>query len=77
MKMNDYNLPFELKYCMTLLNREIIERRDEVFYDGDCTDFGNEVGYCIGRIIENMTERQIRDFIHGLQHGISLTNGTH
>jgi hypothetical protein len=31
----------------------------------------------LGTFIHNMTDEQITDFIHGLQHGISLTNGTH
>ena len=75
--MNDYNLPYELKYCVTLLIRELSEKQPEIFYDGDCVDFGNEVGYCLGHVLENMNEEQIRDFLHGLQHGISLTNGTH
>ena len=75
--MNDYNLPYELKYCVTLLIRELSEKQPEIFYDGDCVDFGNEVGYCLGHVLDNMTEEQITDFIHGLQHGISLTNGTH
>ena len=75
--MNDYNLPYELKYCVTLLIRELSEKQPEIFYDGDCVDFGNEVGYCLGHVLENMTEEQICDFIHGIRHGISLTNGTH
>ena len=75
--MSNYNLPYELKYCVTLLTRELIEKQKDIHYSGDCLDFGNEVGYCIGHVIDNMTEEQISDFIHGLQHGISLTNGTH
>jgi hypothetical protein len=46
-------------------------------YKGDISDLGNEVGYCVGQIIKNMTEEQVTDFIHGIRHGISLTNGTH
>ena len=73
--MNDYNLPYSLKYCTTLLARELTE--NPVWYDGDISDFGNEVGYALGKVIQNMTEQQITDFIRGLEHGISLTNGTH
>jgi hypothetical protein len=73
--MNEYNLPYSLKYCTTLLARELDEKH--IWYEGDISDFGNEVGYCLGQVIENMNEEQIRDFLHGLQHGISLTNGTH
>jgi len=46
-------------------------------YDGDMADFGNEVGFALGNVIENMNEEQISDFITGLMHGISLTNETH
>jgi predicted hydrocarbon binding protein len=53
------------------------EKALDVKYNGDISDLGNEVGYCLGHIIKDMTEEQIRDFISGLKHGISLTNGTH
>jgi hypothetical protein len=53
------------------------EKAFDVKYKGDMSDLGNEVGFCLGHVIENMTEKQIKDFITGLKHGISLTNGTH
>ena len=43
----------------------------------DMSDVGNEVGYVVGHVFSNMTEEEIKDFIIGLKHGISLTNGTH
>ena len=43
----------------------------------DISDIGNEVGFGIGSILENMTEEEINDFISGFKHGVSLTNGTH
>jgi hypothetical protein len=46
-------------------------------YNGDISDIGNEVGYAIGNILENMTEDEINSFITGFKHGVSLTNGTH
>ena len=46
-------------------------------YNGDISDIGNEVGYAIGSILENMTEDEINSFITGFKHGVSLTNGTH
>lgn len=73
--MNDYNLPYSLNYCVRLLARELTEKH--IWYEGDMADLGNEVGFCLGQVIQNLTEDQITDFIHGLQHGISLTNGTH
>lgn len=63
---------------MSTLARMLEEKVEKVQYEGDISDFGNEVGYVLGKhVIANMDETQIRDFIHGLQHGISLTNGTH
>ena len=43
----------------------------------DLSDIGNEVGFCLGSILKDMTEEDIRDFIMGFRHGVSLTNGTH
>ena len=46
-------------------------------YQGDISDLGNEFGYMVGSRYKNMTEDEINDLIHGIKHGISLTNGTH
>lgn len=43
----------------------------------DISDLGNEFGISLGKAIPNITEDQINDFMVGLRHGISLTNGTH
>lgn len=50
---------------------------DMMKYTGDLSDFGNEVGFWVGKHYENMTEDEIRLFITGFKHGVSLTNGTH
>ena len=58
-----------------ILNR-IKTQLDEVNYDnGDMSDIGNEIGLVLGEFIT--TESELQDFIHGIRHGISLTNGTH
>ena len=58
-----------------ILNR-IKTQLDEVNYDnGDMSDIGNEIGVVLGEFIT--TESELQDFIHGIRHGISLTNGTH
>ena len=58
-----------------ILNR-IKTQLDEVNYDnGDVSDVGNEIGIVLGEFIT--TEEELNDFIHGVRHGISLTNGTH
>jgi len=45
------------------------------YNSGDLSDVGNEIGIVLGKYIKN--EDQLQDFITGLKHGISLTNGTH
>lgn len=72
---NECELPHTIKYCVTLLSRQLADA--DIHYEGDISDLGNEVGYALGNVIYNMNEKQITDFIHGLRHGISLTNGTH
>jgi hypothetical protein len=47
------------------------------YNNGDISDIGNEIGFTIGSILENMTDEEINDFISGFRHGVSLTNGTH
>ncbi len=52
--------------------------KSEIKYKSDdLCDAGNELGFIIGNIIPKMTDEQIEEFITGLRHGISLTNGTH
>ena len=46
-------------------------------YAGDISDLGNEIGLAVGSTFNNMTEEEIRDFISGFRHGVSLANGTH
>jgi hypothetical protein len=71
----DNELPHDLSHCINLFISELGSKK--INYYGDISDFGNEVGYALGKTIENMSNTQIRDFISGLRHGISLTNGTH
>lgn len=66
----------EIEFKKTLT--DISKRLLTVQYDnGDISDIGNEIGFTIGSILENMTQEEIGDFIRGFRHGISLTNGTH
>jgi hypothetical protein len=58
-----------------ILNR-IKTQLDKVNYDnGDVSDVGNEIGIVLGDFIT--TESELQDFITGIRHGMSLTNGTH
>lgn len=66
----------EIDFKKTLI--DISKRLPTVQYDnGDISDIGNEIGFTIGSILENMTQEEIGDFIRGFRHGVSLTNGTH
>jgi len=60
--------------------KEVISKIEKRIEDmppyGDAADFGNEIGYCVGQS-HFFTEEDTQDFITGLIHGISLTNGTH
>lgn len=48
---------------------------DKVTYEyGDYSDIGNEVGFVLGKTI---TKDELDDFLAGLRHGISLSDGTH
>jgi hypothetical protein len=55
----------------------LLEYSRSMEYEGDLSDCGNEIGHTVGLKYKNMTEGQIEDFITGIRHGISLTNGTH
>ena len=55
----------------------LTEKSNVTVYDGDLSDCGNEIGNMVGSKYKNMTEGEIEDFITGIRHGISLTNGTH
>ena len=56
---------------------EISNRKLQQSYSGDISDLGNEIGHALGKVLSNMNEVEITDFIHGLRHGISMTNETH
>jgi hypothetical protein len=54
---------------------EIISQLASIDYSGDLPDIGNEIGIVIAKYFDK--ENTVEDFIHGLKHGISLTDGTH
>ena len=57
------------------IKERIKARLDNLKNDGDLSDIGNEIGFVLGKYLT--TDDEFNDFIHGLKHGISLTNGTH
>ena len=66
----------DIRLMMKLLSSKIDEKLKDIKYQGDISDLGNEVGYCVGKVL-NMNEQDTNDFITGIKHGISLTNETH
>jgi hypothetical protein len=57
---------------------ELAEQISKADYKGlDTSDIGNEIGYQLGTILKDLDEEEIRNFIVGFKHGVSLTNGTH
>ena len=58
-----------------ILNRIKTQLENINYPNGDISDVGNEIGIAIGQYLS--TEEELNDFIAGLKHGISLTNGTH
>jgi hypothetical protein len=59
--------------------KEISERLSDLPYEnGDIGDIGNEIGVILGKYMkENSFGWEKEDFISGLNHGISIANGTH
>lgn len=65
-------------YKFDYIKSEISEKMNNIFYDGDLSDIGNEIGIIIGKHIEkDKLGYELEDFIAGLKHGISLVDGTH
>jgi hypothetical protein len=70
-------MPGKTADIMAQISLSLSERIFEVKYNGDISDLGNEIGFVLGNVITDLRKGEITDFMHGLQHGISLTNGTH
>lgn len=67
---------FSPKIFQDLLE-DLKKREKEINYIGDISDMGNELGISVGKLYPEMNQQEIDDLIHGIKHGISLTNGTH
>ena len=76
-KRTDSELPDTIQNTLYQLVSNLGKTMDGIKYYGDISDLGNEIGYAVGNVIKDMTEQETTDFIHGIRHGISLTNGTH
>jgi len=58
------------------IKQEISEALSNLCYEkGDLTDIGNEIGIIIAKYFDAQNTKD--DFLSGLEHGISLTDGSH
>jgi hypothetical protein len=55
--------------------QEIMVQLASIDYEGDLSDIGNEIGIVIAKYFDK--ENTVNDFISGIKHGVSLTDGTH
>ena len=55
----------------------IDEIRTRNYLEGDLSDLGNEIGIIVGKYICDDLGFDKDDFISGIRHGISLSDGTH
>jgi hypothetical protein len=62
-----------MKNKFEAVKKEIIKQLANCTYQGDSSDLGNEIGVVIGKL----SKEEVRDFKFGLDHGISLSDGTH
>lgn len=56
---------------------EISQKLTTLKYVGDISDIGNEIGIIIAKYSSTDFGWDLQGFIDGLNHGISLTDGTH
>jgi len=61
------------------LSKELSEKLSNLPYqNGDISDIGNEIGIIIAKYFdEDDLGYDLEGFIHGVKHGVSLTDGTH
>ena len=62
-------------FKFNIVKSELREQLNKINYKGDLSDIGNEIGIIIAKHFDE--DNTVEDFIHGLKHGISLTDGTH
>ena len=58
------------------VKNEIVKELDDLMIDSDFSDIGNNIGIAIGKY-RNKLGYEFDDLISGIEHGISISNGTH
>lgn len=61
------------------ISTELSERLSNLPYqNGDISDIGNEIGIIIAKYFDDKElGYDLEGFIHGIKHGVSITDGTH
>ncbi len=57
------------------VTKEIADTLLTLHYEGDLSDIGNEIGVVIAKYFDAKNTKE--NFLIGLKHGISITDGTH
>ena len=60
-----------------LINKLIGLRGKSPIQHGDLSDLGNEIGIVIGQYTSDEMGYEKDDFVAGINHGISISEGTH
>jgi len=60
-----------------LIDKLIGLRGKSPIANGDLSDLGNEIGIVIGQYTNDKMGYDKQDFIAGVRHGISISEGTH
>ena len=72
---NQFINPFLMMENLNKCKAEIISELSKMTYMGDVGDLGNLIGIVIAKYFDEYNDKET--FISGLNHGISLTDGTH
>lgn len=65
-----------MEYFKTLRSEIVHTLKEDLPYDGDISDLGNEIGYIIADYFDD-EGNDLDTFIMGLKHGVSIKEGTH
>lgn len=63
------------KFDSNVLNifaNELKSASSTIKYNGDISDFGNEIGYRLLNLFHDWNDNDTKDFIDGIKHGLDL-----
>ncbi len=76
-KISLFNQNMETKIIDELINQLNDFKNSKLIKNCDLSDLGNEIGIVIGNYTNDKIGFDKDDFIHGIKHGISISDGTH